>query len=423
MREPSTSSKQAARSLIVLDAAYSLSTVRRLSIEHSVLHRDLGGYFDHVWNVHPFVGADLVNDDARNGPLRVTLLAPRHSIVEAQVGRFTWLRRIPLLNFALSQFGLLLYLLRLRRRERVVAIRVGDPYYLGLVGLLVSRIGRIPLVIRINGDYDAIYHSIGRLAYPRLFRRRWVEKKIDRFVLPRADLVMAANAKALEYGLANGARRDRAAVVRYGSLIDPIHFGDPASRPSIRHELQLGEHPFIVCVSRLEAVKHPGDVIRALAIAKRAVPDLCAVFIGDGSEEDDLRKLAEDLDLESSVRFVGTRPQAWIASCLSEASAVAAPMAGRALVESLLSGAPVVAYDVDWHAEMIQNGTNGVLVPYEDADALGRALSKIVTSTEGAQVGERGRASAIHMMDPEKIAMHERELYESLLGRVLNAPV
>lgn len=416
MARSSANSMQVRRGLIVLDAAYSHSTVMRLSITHSVVSRDLGGYFDHVWNVHPFVGADAVNDRAHNGPLQVSTITSNHSVVEAQVGRFAWLHRIPILNFALGQLGLVIYLLRLTRRRDVVAIRVGDPYYLGILGLALSRIGGIPLVIRINGNYDAIYDSIGRLAYPRLFRRRWVEKKIDRYVLPRADLVMAANERALEYALANGASADQSAVVRYGSLIDPIHYDDPSSRPSIRQELQIGDRPFVASVSRLETVKHPGDVIRALAVAKEQMADLCAVLIGEGSEEGNLRTLASDLGLESSVRFVGSRPQAWIASCLSEASAIAAPMAGRALVESLLSGTPVIAYDVDWHAEMIQNGRNGVLVPHEDAVELGRALGHIAHSAEGSELGKRGRASAIQTMDPEKIALQERHLYERLLG-------
>lgn len=407
----------ASRKLLVLDAAYSYSTVRLRSLEHSVLSRDLDGFFEHVWNVHPFVGADAESDSSQMGRLKSMAFGPRHTIIEIPVGRFDWLWWFPALNFLIGQVGLVSCLLRLARRERISAVRVGDPYYLGLVGLLIARVNRIPLVIRINANYDAIYQSIGRLAYPRLFRRRWVEKKVDRFVLQRADLVIGANAMALEYALSNGARPLRASVVRYGSLIDPLHFEDPRKRGSVRHELNIGDSPFVACVSRLEMVKHPEDVIHALSVARKLIPDLCAVLIGDGSQSDNLRALVIDLDMEAHVRLVGNRSQTWIANCLTGASAVAAPMAGRALVESLLSGTPVVAYDIDWHSEIIQDETTGVLVPYRDVDQFGYALARVVSDASASEMGLRGRTATMQMMNPDLITREEKRLYEKLLGR------
>lgn len=375
------------------------------------------GFFSHVWSVHPFVGADSTNDPLETGGLRTIDFAPGNTIVEAPAGRFSWLRRIPSLNFLFSQLVLLAFLLRLVKRERIGAIRVGDPYYLGLLGLLIARMNRIPLVIRVNGDYDAIYRSIGRLAYPRLFRWRWLEKRIDRFVLPRADLVGAANVKALNYALSNGARPNAASLFRYGNLIDPIHFAEPAERSSVRSELDIGDRPFVVCVSRLEPVKHPGDVIRALSVARQSMPDLCAVLIGDGAERLPLMNLTAALDLAASVRLVGNRGQSWIASCLADAHVVAAPMAGRALVESLLSGTPVVAYDIDWHAEVIEDATTGVLVPYRDVEQFGHAISRVAREASGRDIGARGRRAAMQMMDPAATAREERHLYECLFSR------
>ena len=49
-------------------------------------------------------------------------------------------------------------------------------------------------------------------------------------MLPRADLVAGANRDNLDYAVRNGARKERSALFRYGNLIDPVHFADPADR-------------------------------------------------------------------------------------------------------------------------------------------------------------------------------------------------
>lgn len=405
----------AARSLLVLDAAYSLSTIRDRGIEHSITSRDLDGYFDHVWSVHPFVGADSQNDSVIPGPIQIMTIHPRHTVVEAQVGRFRWLRRVPLANFLVSQVVLVAYLLRLIRKNRVSVVRVGDPYYLGLIGWFLTRVNRIPLAIRINGNYDAIFESIGRLAYPRILRRRSIEKRIDRFVLPRADLVAAVNEDALIYATRNGARPERSTVFRYGNLIDPVHFGEPSARPLIRDEIGLTGTPYIVCVGRLEPVKHPEDVIQALAVARGEIDGLNLVMVGDGSMRDVIERTADELGLADNVLFVGDKDQTWIASCLADAAAVVAPMAGRALVESLLGGAPVVAYDVDWHSEIVEDGVSGLLVPYRDIQSLGARLVDVIGGRyEG--IGVRGRERALREMDPETLTRHERAHFDLVLA-------
>ena len=40
--------------LLVLDSSYCLEAIRSRGLERSVTCRDLGGFFGHVWTVHPF---------------------------------------------------------------------------------------------------------------------------------------------------------------------------------------------------------------------------------------------------------------------------------------------------------------------------------------------------------------------------------
>ena len=98
-----------------------------------------------------------------------------------------------MLNFAMSQCALLVELGRLIRRERINVIRASDPFYLGLLGLILARSNHLPLVVRLIANYDMSFYSDGRPAYPRLFRTRAIEQQVGRFILRHADLVAAGN--------------------------------------------------------------------------------------------------------------------------------------------------------------------------------------------------------------------------------------
>jgi glycosyltransferase involved in cell wall biosynthesis len=399
--------------LLVLDGAYSLGSIRRRRAEHTVLCRDLRGYFSHVWSVHPIVGADPVDAPNGFGGVTVTELSPIHTFVEGHIGIARLPRFFAPLNFALAQAVVVTWLIRLAWSGRIGAIRAGDPYYLGLLALLLGRVGRVPVVIRINGNYDAIFARTGEPAFPRLFRSRRVEKVVERFVLRHANFVTAGNANNLDFARANGADPDRSAVVRYGNLVDPQHFLGPGDRPAAPADAPAT--PFCICVSRLEPVKRVGDALQAFALVHGARPDLRLVFIGDGSLRGELELEAEGLGIAEAVEFAGERDQRWLAAVLPGAELVIAPSAGRALVEAALSGRPVVAYDDDWHGELIHDGDTGRLVPVGDVDALARAMLDVVADARHAtELGLRAREAAMVMMDPATLDAAERKVYETL---------
>jgi len=404
------------RGLLVLDAAYSLDAVRLRGLEHAMLSRDLGGWFDVVWHVHPLVGADLREPSSETaGRPREVKLAPGHLYVEGYPA-LSAQPRFPLTSFVLAQYLLLRRLHALLRSGEVQIVRAGDPYYLGLLGLLLARAHRVPLVLRINGNYDQIYEAVGRLAYPRLFKRRWVEKRIDRFVLRRADLVAGANRDNLGFALRNGTPVERGVVFPYGALIDPVHRTEPDDRRDVRSELGLEGRRLLIAVTRLEPVKHTADVLRTLAAVRAHHPDVAAVVIGDGSELPELQRLASELDLTGHVAFAGSRDQSWIARALASSTVYVAPSAGRALVEAALAELPLVAYDVDWHSELVLEGTSGLLVPFRDVTKMAAAATRLLDDPVLAtRLGRGARTLAGETMDPEALMDLERRSLEQLL--------
>ncbi len=401
------------RRVVVLDCAYSLMQIRARGMEHVVTQLDLDGFFDHVWYVQPLLGA--AGGDHGVGPSRTTTITARHTVIEAPICRLRLPRSMGLINLALSQGLLFIQLSRLIRRRRVSVVAVADPFYLGLWGLALTRLHRIPVVVKINANYDTIYKSAGSAIYPRLLRWRWLESRIAHLVFRHADLVTVGSDDNLQYVVTRGAAPERVGMIPTGDMIADTHLQPPATRASVAPELGLDGRPFMVIVSRLEPSKHPDCALLVLAALRATHPEAALVVIGDGSIREALERQARELGIDDDVRFVGVREQGWIARALSSASVVLCPYSGLALVEAALSGTPIVAYDVEWHGELISSGENGLLVPFGDTGAMAQAAeSLLLDRARGAAIAATARSQALHEMDRADAVAAKRAAYAAV---------
>lgn len=417
----STGSNSKELKLLVLDSSYSLEAIKERGLLDSVTCRDLDGFFDHVWTVHPF--ASLVNSERwgkKFGSPETYSINKRHSFIEGKVGLLKALKRFGPINFIFSQIDIIIRLTKLIKKENINVIRAGDVLYLGLLGWILSRLTGVPYIVRVGGNNDKVYETTGKPLMPRLFISRKVEKRIERFVLSNADLVAGANQDNLNFALANGAKPDKSTLFRYGNLIDRAHFIPPKERDKGVKQLQgLGLQPkqFILYIGRLEAVKHPDHIIKILAQLRNKGFNLKAALVGDGRLLGALKELAINEHVADSVVFSGNLDQKSLSEIIPNAAVVISPHTGRALSEAALGEVPIVAYDIDWQAEVIKTGITGELVKHGDIQ--GMVCSTIKYLTDQKYALEMAAAVRIHMLEmmcPEKLDQHERSTYRTLLN-------
>ena len=407
---------------LILDTSYTHEMIRKRKLQQAVVTRDLNGYFEHVWSVH--LCATVIppeNIEETFGKIKVISFTPKHTIIEGKIGRFRILDKIPLTNFILAQWNICSYLYKLIKNKNISVIRAGDPYYQGLIGLALARGSGTPCVFRISGDYDLIYRVSGDIAWPRLFKKRWIENLIGHYTLKKADLVAGGNRDCLNFALNNGAREEFSTIFRVGNLIHHAHFLLPEQRPTAEDmlkDLKLSDRKFSITISRLEKIKQIDNILHVLAEVRQRGIDLSALIVGDGRMKQDLVKMAETMGITESVVFAGNQSQEWIASVMPYASVVVCPLAGRALTEAALSGVPVVAYDIEWQSEVIKTGETGELVTYRDWKAMADSVVKFLKDSDYAKrMGTNARNTVLEMMDPAKLNQHETNEYEKLFER------
>jgi glycosyltransferase involved in cell wall biosynthesis len=163
-----------------------------------------------------------------------------------------------------------------------------------------------------------------------------------------------------------------------------------------------------VSVGRLSRQKGQDILLRALAVARPDLPRVHLTLVGNGPEEDALRRLRAELGLDDIATFAGysSDPTEYLraADCFVLASRWEG--FGVVLVEALQFGLPLLATDCDFGpADIITNARIGELVEPGNPEALAEGLKRAVArtpSTEDAAfrrevAGRYGRGEAAEM--------------------------
>jgi glycosyltransferase involved in cell wall biosynthesis len=244
------------------------------------------------------------------------------------------------------------------------------------------------------------------------FRSRRGFGPADRGVARLADLNIAIS-HGLAHYLASTEGFDE-------SSFEIVHYGiDGGADPP-----PLPGKPRIACVGRLVEIKGHETLLRAIALARDAVPGLELEVAGDGPLHAQIRSLVASLDLDDAVRLLGrvAPPQA----VYERAAIVAVPSLGEGFgmvaLEAMERGRAVVASDVGGLPEIVVAGETGLLVPPGDADALAAALVALSSDTDRvAAFGAAGRARALAEFTQERCAERLVSLYGGALSRAAGA--
>jgi glycosyltransferase involved in cell wall biosynthesis len=185
----------------------------------------------------------------------------------------------------------------------------------------------------------------------------------------------------------------------------------------MKRALNITRDNFIVgTAGRLTPIKGHRFLIKAAKEIVARQPNVTFVFLGDGELRDSLEALANEMDLKESMRFLGWRND--VADVMSTFDVFVLPSInegmGRVLVEAMILGKPVVAYDIGGIPDLVIHGDNGFLVPAGDVNGLSSRISELLTdSIKRKTMGERGRKRASYFSADEMVLKID-QLYRTL---------
>ncbi|MEU0215585.1 glycosyltransferase family 4 protein [Streptomyces sp. NPDC006265] len=172
----------------------------------------------------------------------------------------------------------------------------------------------------------------------------------------------------------------------------------------------------VIAAGRLVPVKRYDLLIEAFAQVAAAHPDWQLRIYGKGEEQPRLRELIERLGLWNNVFLMGaaTPMEAeWAKGSIGAAASNFEPF-GMTIVEAMRCGLPVVSTDCPYGpGEIIQDGTDGRLVPVGDSAALGAALLELVGDDERRRRMSRAALDNARRFAPGPVVAQAERLLEA----------
>ncbi len=187
-------------------------------------------------------------------------------------------------------------------------------------------------------------------------------------------------------------------VICSGIDLRPFRRSGPR-RAEARLRLGLRPEEFAVgTLCRLEAVKGVEELLHGFARASSVRPQLRLLLAGDGPLRDRLVRQARDAGLQDRVLIGGSwvRATEFLPALDLFVLASRNEGMGRALIEAMASGLPVVATAVGGMPEVLEEGGAGLLVPPGDPQAIAEAIVRLVDDASlAADLGGRARARSV----------------------------
>ena len=265
----------------------------------------------------------------------------------------------------------------------------------------------VPVVVSLRGSdvpgYDPHHLTVQRFHRLLAPLTRWIWRRADRVVAVCESLgrLTGQTCSGLDYS-----------VIPNGVDLDLFHPGSPSRR----------DHEPIRClaVARLVERKGLGELLRAFALLPRG---RCRLdIVGKGPDESRLRELALRLGVSEEVRFLGSMARSAVAQQYREADLFTRPSSaeafGNVFAEALASGLPIVGSTVGGIPELVEHGTNGLLVSPGDPQALAQAIEYLAGDPElRGQMGARNRAKAKATLQWSEVTRQYLSIYDTLVRR------
>jgi len=301
-------------------------------------------------------------------------------------------------------------LIRLFRREQPALVHTHTSKA-GVVGRVAAWFARVPVIIHTPHGHVFYGHFCPA--------RSWMFLQIERVLSMITDrLIALTDAERQDHLDRHVGTAERFSVVPSG--IDRERFG--RARLQGKHQPDWFGCPpdalVIGSVGWLTDIKGHEYLIQALVLLKREFPALHLVIIGSGDRQATLLQQAGSAGLRDAVHLLGHRDD--IETCLAGMDLFVLPSLnegmGRALIEAMAAGLPVIASRVGGIPAVIDHERTGLLVPPGDAPALAGALRRMIERPDWArQLG----AAASHSIDSRYGSVSMVHAIESIFSEAL----
>lgn len=281
-----------------------------------------------------------------------------------------------------------------------------------------SKAGAIARVADIGLKNHCLYNPHGWAFNMRCSaKKKAMYTAIEKIAAPFCDKIIcisdAEKQSALDKKIC---REDKLQVIFNGVDIEAYENGIHGTVK--RKDLNIPEDAFVVgMVGRISPQKAPDIFIKMAKQVKDEVPNAHFIIVGNGNQEDEIRKYAKDNGFSDSLHITG-----WVDDPMSyvELFDVACLLSrwegfGLVLPEYMMAGKPIVATRVDAIPNIICNNENGLLVDADDPISASEAVLRIYSDERfKSTLIKAGRETVNKKYDIRRVSEESAKMFEEL---------
>lgn len=277
---------------------------------------------------------------------------------------------------------------RLLRKERFDLVHTHSSKA-GVLGRLAAKASGVPAVHTPHGH---VFYGYFGTVLTKLFVlvELWMARYASRII----SLTDIETAESLEKGIG---KPEQYVTIHSGVPLSKFRGSSSELRAQFRKSMNIPQDSFLfVSVGRLVPVKGFDILLKGFATADFSNRPACnavhstagrpvfLAIIGDGDQRHALQSAVGDLGISERVKFTGKLEDARVPLASADAFVLASRNEGmgRAFIEAMAAGLPVIGTAVGGIPSILKDGKNGFLVPAENPGALARAMKKLAAHPE-----------------------------------------
>lgn len=304
-------------------------------------------------------------------------------------------------------------------KKKKMDLVVAHDWMATLAGMLIRQNLRIPLVFHLHSTEQG-----------RMENRSPVVELIEKTAAEKADVIITVSYAMKDELIGLGYQAEKITVIHNGvdlQKYDPALFSQEMIS-AFRDRIGVGGCPMILYVGRLTRVKGVDELIRAMPLVIRDIPDARLVILGTGEMLGELKSLIDEYDLFGQVfihdRFVPERERLLhYAACDCAVFPSKYEPFGLVCTEAMSMAKPVVvgaAGTSGLKEQVIAEGPDQCgyhINPWNPSDIAEYVCLLLSDRERMHQLGLAGRRRAFDHFSIEKTARMTGEIYRKAIAK------
>jgi len=243
--------------------------------------------------------------------------------------------------------------------------------------------------------------------------------RLDQFLLRFFDFIVTVSPMIGHTLIEHGISPDKTEIIYNGVLIDAYHSRDAGTDRRLKRSLKIPPESLIVgSVGRLSPEKGLAYFLTAAKEVLRNFPTCIFLVIGNGPDNENLVRLADQLGISNKVVFTGFQSNTAKFYSIMDVMVISSITEGlpMVLLEAMASEKPVVSTRVGSIPRVLQHGIHGLLVEPGNVRQLGDAIKYLLENKRKAQqFGKKGYERVATHFSSISMSLQYEEIYTRLL--------